>query len=111
MNISSIVIQTTPQFLESVLEKIKANPEICEYHLHDEKGRIIVTIEGEDVTHTVRTIQSLPLSLDLSKYVNVPNVLEISGEVFMPKETLKKIKSIDVNEEIINTKCKIIEFI
>ncbi len=56
MNISSIVIQTTPQFLDVVLEKVKSNPEICEYHLHDEKGRIIVTIEGEDVSEEIRKL-------------------------------------------------------
>ena len=56
MNISSIVIQTTPQFLESVLEKIKINSDICEYFLHDEKGRIIVTIEGKDVSEEIKKL-------------------------------------------------------
>jgi len=49
MNISSIVVQTTPKFLDEVVENLK-NCEACDYHLHDEKGRIIVTIEGEDVS-------------------------------------------------------------
>lgn len=49
MNISSIVIQTLPKNITHVIEEIKAL-DICEYHLHDERGYIIVTIEGEDAT-------------------------------------------------------------
>ncbi len=56
MNISSIVIQVNPKNLDAVLEKIKQNPDVCEYHLHDEKGRIIVTIEGEDVSEEIRKL-------------------------------------------------------
>lgn len=37
---------------------------------------------GEDVTHNVRTIDSLPLKL---RGKNCPAVLEIRGEVYMPK--------------------------
>jgi len=37
---------------------------------------------GEDITHNVRTIRSVPLRLRGSGY---PSVLEIRGEVFMPK--------------------------
>ena len=49
MNVSSIVVQTTPKFLDEVVESLK-NCEACDYHLHDEKGRVIITIEGEDVS-------------------------------------------------------------
>lgn len=41
--------------------------------------------EGEDVTHNVKTIESVPLSLN--EKVN----LEVSGEVFMPKKELERI--------------------
>ncbi|MDH4125815.1 MAG: NAD-dependent DNA ligase LigA [Gammaproteobacteria bacterium] len=37
---------------------------------------------GEDVTHNVRTIDSIPLRLIGRKY---PSVLEVRGEIFMPK--------------------------
>lgn len=46
-------------------------------------------IEGEDVTHTVRTIESLPLSITLGKKDGAPEVLEIGGEVYMPKAALE----------------------
>jgi len=56
VNISSIVIQTLPQNVEKVIEIIKENPEICEYHLHDPKGKIIVTVEGKDVEEEVNKL-------------------------------------------------------
>ena len=62
MNLSSIVVLTTPQYIESVIQSIKESGEF-EYHLHDEKGRIIVTIEGEDTEEEIRklkTLQQLP---------------------------------------------------
>lgn len=62
MNLSSIVIQTRADKLESVLQIIKQS-DFCEYHLHDEKGRIIVTIEGKDTGEEVtklKMIQSIP---------------------------------------------------
>ena len=48
-------------------------------------------IEGEDVTHTVRTIESVPMTLTLKK--TGPRFLEISGEVYMTKAALKKVNS------------------
>ena len=37
---------------------------------------------GEDITHNVRTIRSVPLRL---RGTSVPDVLEVRGEIFMPK--------------------------
>ena len=62
MNISSIVVQTMPKFLDEVVEALKAS-EACDYHFHDEKGRIIVTIEGEGVSEELaklRVIEAIP---------------------------------------------------
>lgn len=56
MNISSIVVQTRPEYLESVVQDLK-NCEVCDYHFHDEKGRIIVTIEGEDVSEELQKLK------------------------------------------------------
>jgi len=58
MNLSSIVVLTTPEYLEEVLDKIKSSNEV-EYHLHDEKGRIIVTIEGKDTEEEIRKLKAL----------------------------------------------------
>ena len=62
MNISSIVIQTLPKYLDSVVEALKTC-EVCDYHFHDEKGRVIVTIEGEGVKEELeklRVIEAIP---------------------------------------------------
>ena len=62
MNISSIVVQTRPEYLEKVVKDLK-ECEVCDYHFHDEKGRIIVTIEGKDVSEELeklRVIEAIP---------------------------------------------------
>ncbi len=62
MNISSIVVQTKPEYLEKVVEDLKAS-KVCDYHFHDELGRIIVTIEGEGVEEELkklRVIEQIP---------------------------------------------------
>jgi len=52
VNISSIVVQTNPKYTEEVVEILKS-ADFCDYHFHDEKGRIIVTIEGEGVEEEI----------------------------------------------------------
>ena len=62
MNVSSIVVQTTPNFLEEVVEELKA-ADYCDYHFHDKLGRIIVTIEGAGVEEEIQKltrIQEMP---------------------------------------------------
>jgi nitrate reductase NapD len=62
MNISSIVVQTVPEHLDEVVESLK-NCEVCDYHMHDEKGRVIITIEGESVSkelEKLRVIEAIP---------------------------------------------------
>lgn len=44
--------------------------------------------KGEDVTENVRTIRSLPLTLDAKE---LPDVLEIRGEVFMPLSSFQRL--------------------
>ena len=48
-------------------------------------------VEGEDVTHTIKTIQSLPLHIRIDDGKNAPKFMEISGEVYMPKQSLKRV--------------------
>jgi len=49
---------------------------------------------GEDVTHNVRTIQSVPLKLRGKK---VPKLLEVRGEVFMPKKGFDELNQRQLN--------------
>jgi len=55
MNVSSIVVQTLPKYTEEVVEVLKNTPE-CDYHFHDEKGRIIITIEGAGVSEELEKL-------------------------------------------------------
>ena len=49
MNISSIVIQTKPSYVKEVVEVCQKS-DFCDYHFCDEeKGKIVVTIEGENI--------------------------------------------------------------
>jgi len=62
MNISSVVVQTVPKYLDEVVQSLK-DCEACDYHLHDEKGRIIITIEGEGVSEELKkmsVIEAIP---------------------------------------------------
>jgi len=59
-----------------------------------EKGQFIRALtrgdgtQGDDVSHTVRTIKSIPLTL-VSE--NIPSVLEVRGEVYIPLTEFKRI--------------------
>ena len=48
---------------------------------------------GEDVTHNVRTVRNLPLKLTRFDGVSLMEVLELRGEIYMPKETFRKVNS------------------
>ena len=56
MNISSIVVQTLPKYIDSVIENLKKSG-VCDYHMHDEKGRIIITIEGKNVEEELKKLK------------------------------------------------------
>ena len=58
MTISSIIVQTTPKNVEKVVEMLKKS-ELCEYHLHDEKGRIIITAEGENTGQEMEKLSKI----------------------------------------------------
>ena len=63
MNISSIVVQVRQEYVEEVVEALKA-ADYCDYHFHDKNlGKIIVTVEGKDVSEEigkVKKIQAVP---------------------------------------------------
>lgn len=56
MNISSIVVQTLPKYIDEVVESLKKCG-VCDYHMHDEKGRIIITIEGDGVQEELKKLK------------------------------------------------------
>jgi len=58
MTISSIIVQTTAEKVEQIVEMLKKS-ELCEYHLHDEKGRIIITVEGENTGQEMEKLSQI----------------------------------------------------
>ena len=62
MNVSSIVVSTLPKYLDEVVKSLK-NCDVCDYHMHDELGRIIITIEGagvEEELKKLKVIEAIP---------------------------------------------------
>ena len=47
-------------------------------------------VQGEDISHTIKTIESIPLTLILKDKDALPDALEIYGEVYMPRQSLEK---------------------
>ena len=86
MNISSIVVQTMPQFLDEVVQSLK-DCEVCDYHMHDEKGRIIITIEGEGVSEELKK---------LSVVEAIPHVVAADMQMAYSEDEL------DAHMEVIN---------
>lgn len=63
MNVSSIVVQALPKNIDELVVFFK-QADYVDYHLHDkERGKIIVTVEGEGVEEEIEKlvkIQRLP---------------------------------------------------
>lgn len=62
MNISSIVVKTSPEHRDAVKAALVASG-LCDIHFEDEVGRIIVTVEGDDnadETKKLKAILKLP---------------------------------------------------
>ncbi|MBI5633849.1 MAG: chaperone NapD [Nitrospirae bacterium] len=58
MNVSSLVIKTAPEHVEKVIGLLKASG-LCEVFFHDTSGKIIVTIEGRDVSDEMRKLKAI----------------------------------------------------
>ncbi|MEA1914986.1 MAG: chaperone NapD [Campylobacterota bacterium] len=101
MNISSIVVQTVPKFLEEVVQNLK-DCEACDYHMHDEKGRIIITIEGSGVDEELqklRVVEAIPhvIAADMQMAYS-EDELDEHMEVLENSDLVPKM----LNEEIID---------
>ncbi|VAY86233.1 Periplasmic nitrate reductase component NapD [hydrothermal vent metagenome] len=98
MNISSIIVQTLPKFLDDVVKSLK-NSDACDYHMHDEKGRIIITIEGEGVSEELKKMKVIEM---------IPHV--ISAEMQMAysedelNEHMEKLENADLVPKMLNDK-------
>ena len=60
MNVSSIVVKALPENVDAVIERLKESG-LCDYHLHDPKGKIIITIEGKDVEEDISKLVEIQI--------------------------------------------------
>ena len=64
-----------------------------------EKGRFVRAATrgdgtvGEDVTNNVRTIRSIPLTLQLTPGERAPELLDVRGEVYMPRRAFMRLNA------------------
>jgi len=66
MNVSSIVVRTAAENMNTVMTEINSI-DLCEVHFNDNQGKIVVTIEGESVHDQIelmKRIQDLPFVLN-----------------------------------------------
>lgn len=103
MNISSIVVKTVPKYLDELVSNLKAS-DACDYHFHDEQGRIIVTIEGENVSQELtklKVIEEIPhvISADMQMAYS-EDELDQHMEVISNSNVVPKM----LNDDTINVK-------
>ncbi len=58
MNISGVVVRTAPECLDQVLQDL-GRPGLCQVHFKDEKGIVVVTVEGKDTEEELRKIRDI----------------------------------------------------
>jgi len=96
MNVSSIVVQTLPKFLDEVVQALK-DCEVCDYHMHDEKGRVIITIEGEDVSEELKKLRVIE---------NIPHVAAADMQMAYSEdeinENMERLENADVVPTMLN---------
>jgi len=87
MNISSVIVQVKPDYLEKVIKLIQASRDF-EYHVSDDAGKIIVTLEGADTTEELKKLKKLKA---LPEVISAEMVFAYSeDELELERENLEK---------------------
>jgi DNA ligase (NAD+) len=103
-------LEETYEFFEKAAKELNISPSEIEIFsepkldglaisIHYDNGLLSYAVTrgdgqvGEDVTHTVKTIKSVPLKLATT---NPPKKLAVRGEVFMPKAAFEKLNRLAV---------------
>jgi len=98
-------LQETVDFFDKAAKELDVSPESLAIFSEPKLDGLAITIHyqhgvfsyaatrgdgqvGEDVTHNIKTIKSVPLKLDTD---TPPEKLEVRGEVFMPKAAFEKL--------------------
>jgi nitrate reductase NapD len=109
MNISSIVVQCLPKYVEQVVQDLK-DCEVCDYHLHDEKGRVIITIEGKGVSEELeklRVVEAIPhvIAADMQMAYSEDELdahMKVINDRDVVPKVLKDTDSVDVDNVVYN---------
>lgn len=109
MNISSIVVKTLPEHLEEVVANLKAC-DACDYHMHDKKGLVIITIEGEGVSEELeklRVVEAIPniYSADMQMAYSEDELnehMEVINERDVVPKVLQNTEGVDVDRVVYN---------
>lgn len=91
MNISSIVVQTLPKHINEVVESLK-NCDVCDYHMHDELGRIIITIEGNGVQEELKKLKVIE---------GIPHVMSADMQMAYSEDELSSHMEILENADVV----------
>jgi len=95
MNISGILVKTLPENLDKLVENLK-KCEICDYHYHDENGKVIVTIEGDGVNEEIKKL----VELQKMEYVLSADMVYSYSEDEL-NEAMEKVQNSDGVPEIL----------
>jgi len=96
MNISSIVVQVLPKNYDMVKEDLEASG-VCDYHFGEkEKGKMIVTIEGEDVGEEIKKL----VHIQKTKGVLAADMMQTYQEEL--EGAIKDIEEADVVPDMLN---------
>ena len=91
MNISSIVVQTLPKHINEVVESLK-NCDVCDYHMHDELGRIIITIEGNGVQEELKKLKVIE---------GIPHVMSADMQMAYSEDELSSHMEVLENADVV----------
>ncbi|MDD2886846.1 MAG: chaperone NapD [Aliarcobacter sp.] len=91
MNISSIVVQTLPKHINEVVESLK-NCDVCDYHMHDELGRIIITIEGTGVQEELKKLKVIE---------GIPHVMSADMQMAYSEDELSSHMEVLENADVV----------
>jgi nitrate reductase NapD len=101
MNISSIVVQCKSENYDKVVEWCEKSG-ICDFHFGDKtKGKIIVTIEGEDVSEEIEKLKKI----QVAPYVIAADMMMTYQEDMLDEE-IKNLEKTDPVKWLNNDKLR-----
>ncbi|SFV71644.1 Periplasmic nitrate reductase component NapD [hydrothermal vent metagenome] len=96
MNISSIVVQVLPKYYDEVKQSLKESG-VCEYHFGEkEKGKMILTIEGEGVEEEIKKL----VHIQQTPHVITADMMQTYQEEL--EGAIKEIEEADIIPDMLN---------